>query len=63
LRETRGTSPGARLLNPRGSQAAAARRLGRSPQAVNRSLAALEQSVGVELVRRTTRKSFATEPA
>jgi DNA-binding transcriptional LysR family regulator len=44
-----------------GSQTAAARRLGRSLQAVNRSLAALEQSVGVELVRRTTRKSFATE--
>jgi DNA-binding transcriptional LysR family regulator len=36
LRETRGTSPGARLLNPRGSQTAAARRLGRSLQAVNR---------------------------
>jgi DNA-binding transcriptional LysR family regulator len=45
------------------SQTAAPRRLGRSLQAVNRSLAALEQSVGVELVRRTTRKSFATEPA
>jgi DNA-binding transcriptional LysR family regulator len=44
-----------------GGQTAAARRLGRSLQAVNRSLAALEQSVGVELVRRTTRKSFATE--
>jgi DNA-binding transcriptional LysR family regulator len=44
-----------------GSQTAAARRLGRSLQAVNRSLLALERSVGVELVRRTTRKSFATE--
>src|SRR5215203_6820473 len=44
-----------------GSQTAAARRLGRSLQSVNRSLAALEHSVGVELVRRTTRKSFATE--
>ena len=44
-----------------GSQTAAARRLGRSLQAVNRSLVALEKSVGVELVRRTTRKSFATE--
>jgi DNA-binding transcriptional LysR family regulator len=44
-----------------GSQTAAARRLGRSLQAVNRSLAALERSVGVELVRRTTRRSFATE--
>jgi DNA-binding transcriptional LysR family regulator len=44
-----------------GSQTAAARRLGRSLQAVNRSLLALERSVGVELIRRTTRKSFATE--
>ena len=44
-----------------GSQTAAARRLGRSVQAVNRSLLALERSVGIELVRRTTRKSFATE--
>lgn len=44
-----------------GSQTAAARRLGRSLQSVNRSLLALERSVGVELVRRTTRKSFATE--
>jgi DNA-binding transcriptional LysR family regulator len=44
-----------------GNQTAAARRLGRSLQSVNRSLLALEKSVGVELVRRTTRKSFATE--
>lgn len=44
-----------------GSQTAAARQLGRSLQSVNRSLAALERSVGVELVRRTTRQSFATE--
>lgn len=44
-----------------GSQTAAARRLGRSLQSVNRSLLALEKSVGVELVRRTTRRSFATE--
>ena len=44
-----------------GSQTAAARRLGRSLQAVNRSLVALERSVGIELVRRTTRRSFATE--
>jgi DNA-binding transcriptional LysR family regulator len=44
-----------------GSQTAAARRLDRSLQSVNRSLAALERSVGVELVRRTTRRSFATE--
>jgi DNA-binding transcriptional LysR family regulator len=44
-----------------GSQTAAARRLGRSLQSVNRSLVALEKSVGIELVRRTTRRSFATE--
>ena len=44
-----------------GSQTAAARQLGRSLQSVNRSLAALEHDVGVELVRRTTRRSFATE--
>jgi DNA-binding transcriptional LysR family regulator len=44
-----------------GSQTAAARRLGRSLQSVNRSLAALERTIGVELVRRTTRRSFATE--
>ncbi|WP_448041181.1 LysR family transcriptional regulator [Bradyrhizobium liaoningense] len=44
-----------------GSQTAAARRLGRSLQSVNRALAALERSVGVELVRRTTRQSVATE--
>jgi len=44
-----------------GSQTAAARRLGRSLQSVNRSLASLERSVGVELVRRTTRQSLPTE--
>ncbi|MBR0870426.1 LysR family transcriptional regulator [Bradyrhizobium tropiciagri] len=44
-----------------GSQTAAARRLGRSLQSVNRSLMTLERSVGVELVRRTTRQSFPTE--
>lgn len=44
-----------------GSQTAAARRLGRSLQSVNRALASLERSVGVELVRRTTRRSVATE--
>lgn len=44
-----------------GSQTAAARRLGRSLQSVNRSLVALERSLGVELVGRTTRRSFATE--
>jgi DNA-binding transcriptional LysR family regulator len=44
-----------------GSQAAAARRLGRSLQSVNRALMALERDVGVELIRRTTRRSVATE--
>ncbi|WP_027533657.1 LysR family transcriptional regulator [Bradyrhizobium sp. WSM3983] len=44
-----------------GSQTAAARQLDRSLQSVNRALAALERSVGVELVRRTTRQSVATE--
>jgi DNA-binding transcriptional LysR family regulator len=44
-----------------GSQTAAARQLGRSLQSVNRALAALERNVGVELVRRTTRRSLATE--
>src|SRR4051812_37584512 len=44
-----------------GSQTTAARRLGRSLQSVSRSLGALERSVGVELVRRTTRRSNATE--
>lgn len=44
-----------------GSQTAAARRLGRSLQSVNRALAALERGIGVELVRRTTRQSLATE--
>ena len=34
-----------------GSQTAAARQLGRSLQSVNRTLAALERNVGVELVR------------
>ncbi|WP_395709977.1 LysR family transcriptional regulator [Reyranella sp.] len=40
-----------------GSQTATARRLGRSLQSVNRSLLALERRVGVELVRRTTRRA------
>jgi DNA-binding transcriptional LysR family regulator len=44
-----------------GSQTAAARRLGRSLQSVNRSLASLERRVGVELVRRTTRQSVPSE--
>lgn len=45
----------------RGSQAAAARHLRRSLQSIGRSLAALEQGMGVELVRRTTRWSNPTE--
>jgi len=45
----------------KGGQTAAARHLGRSLQAVNRSLMALEQSLGVELVQRTTRQSSPTE--
>jgi DNA-binding transcriptional LysR family regulator len=40
---------------------AAARYLGRSLQAVSRSLAALEHDVGVELIRRTTRRSNPTD--
>ncbi|MGF6229150.1 DNA-binding transcriptional LysR family regulator [Inquilinus ginsengisoli] len=45
----------------KGSQAAAARHLGRSLQSIGRSLAALEQGMGVELIRRTTRWSNPTE--
>jgi DNA-binding transcriptional LysR family regulator len=45
----------------RGSLTGAARRLGRSLQSVSRSLAALEREIGVELVRRTTRRSSPTE--
>lgn len=45
----------------KGSQTAAARHLRRSLQSINRSLAALERSVGVELMRRTTRRSQLTE--
>jgi len=44
-----------------GSQTAAAKRLGRSLQAVNRVLCNLERELGVELIRRTTRQSVATE--
>ena len=43
------------------SQTSAARLLGRSLQSVSRSLAAVEQDVGVELIRRTTRRSSPTE--
>jgi DNA-binding transcriptional LysR family regulator len=45
----------------RRSLTAAARHLGRSLQSVSRSLAALEQEVGVELIRRTTRRSNPTD--
>ncbi|MCA1440651.1 LysR family transcriptional regulator [Ensifer sp. IC4062] len=45
----------------RGSLTTAARRLNRSLQSVSRSLAALEASVGVELVHRTTRRSTPSE--
>jgi DNA-binding transcriptional LysR family regulator len=45
----------------KGSLTAAARQLGRSLQAVSRSLAALEGELGVELIARTTRRSIATE--
>src|SRR6267154_4210996 len=38
-----------------GSLAGAGRRLGRSPAAVSRAIAFLEQQVGVELLHRTTR--------
>jgi DNA-binding transcriptional LysR family regulator len=44
-----------------GSLAAAARRLRRSPPAVTRSLAALEQRVGTRLIERTTRRLSPTE--
>jgi DNA-binding transcriptional LysR family regulator len=45
----------------KGSLTAAARHLGRSLQSVSRSLAAVEREVGVELVRRTTRRSSPTD--
>lgn len=44
-----------------GGQAAAARRLRRSPQSIARSLAAVERDAGVELVRRSTRRSEPTD--
>jgi DNA-binding transcriptional LysR family regulator len=43
-----------------GSQTAAAKQLKRSLQSIGRSLIALERSVGVELVRRSTRRSSPT---
>ena len=45
----------------KGSLTSAARHLGRSLQSISRSLAALEREIGVELVRRTTRRSTPTE--
>jgi DNA-binding transcriptional LysR family regulator len=45
----------------KGSLTAAAHQLGRSLQSVSRSLAALEREVGVELIRRTTRRSNPTD--
>lgn len=45
----------------RGSLTGAARQLDRSLQSVSRSLAAVEREVGIELVRRTTRRSSPTE--
>jgi len=45
----------------KGGQTAAARHLRRSLQSIGRSLAALEQDLAVELVRRTTRQSEPTE--
>jgi len=45
----------------KGGQTAAARHLQQSLQSINRSLASLERSVGVELVSRTTRRSSPTE--
>jgi DNA-binding transcriptional LysR family regulator len=44
-----------------GSLTAAANQLGRSLQSVSRSLAALERELGIELVRRTTRRSNPTD--
>jgi DNA-binding transcriptional LysR family regulator len=45
-----------------GSFAAAARELGVAPSAVTRAIAALEQTLGVLLMNRTTRKLVLTEP-
>ncbi len=44
-----------------GSLAAAGRKLGRSPAAVSRAVAFLEEHVGVELLHRTTRSSKLSE--
>jgi DNA-binding transcriptional LysR family regulator len=45
----------------KGSQSAAARHLKRTLQSISRSLSSLERSVGVALIRRTTRQSHPTE--
>jgi DNA-binding transcriptional LysR family regulator len=45
----------------KGSLTAAANQLGRSLQSVSRSLGALERELGIELVRRTTRRSNPTD--
>jgi DNA-binding transcriptional LysR family regulator len=45
----------------KGSLTAAANQLGRSLQSVSRSLSALERELGIELVRRTTRRSNPTD--
>ena len=45
----------------KGSQTAASRHLRRPLQSLNRSLMALERALGVELVKRTTRRSEPTE--
>jgi DNA-binding transcriptional LysR family regulator len=44
-----------------GSLAAAGRKLGRSPAAVSRAIAFLEERVGAELLHRTTRSSQRSE--
>jgi len=45
----------------KGSQTAAAKSLDRSLQSVARSLVAIERSVGIELIQRSTRRSHPTE--
>lgn len=45
----------------KGNLTSAARQLGRSLQSISRSLVAVEDSIGVELIRRTTRRSTPTE--
>src|ERR1700677_3703544 len=50
-----------RAIAETGSLASAARRLGRSPPAVTRALAALEDRAGVRLIERTTRRLVLTE--